>query len=126
MVPALTRMHSTRPIVLGVVAVAALVAVAGCGPIRYASQVTTRASNEVEAAERLDARKAAPYEATIAREYLHKAREEAGESRWERALDYGQKAEAFGKAAQVKAGGSTVTASPVAGDSRDDGDGTRP
>lgn len=80
----------------------ALLALAACGPIRYASQVTARASQEVEAAEGAHAIEVAPYELTMSQEYLHKAREEAGESRWERALDYGAKSEQFGKAAQAK------------------------
>jgi hypothetical protein len=82
----------------------AAVSGAACGPVRYASQVTSRADGEIEAADSAQALAAAPYEITIAKEYLHKAREEAGESRWERALDYGQKAERFALEAQAKAG----------------------
>src|SRR5262245_16738520 len=57
----------------------------GCGPIEYIGQVTRRASTEVEAARVAGADKYAPYEYTLAIEYLHKAREEAGYSDYQAA-----------------------------------------
>lgn len=93
----------------------------GCGPVRYASQVTSRATAEIAGAETARADDAAPYEITKARAYLHKAREEAGESRWERALDYGRKAEDAARDARRKAGddASPPAVTPAGGKGRD-------
>jgi hypothetical protein len=65
----------------------------GCGPVEYLSQVTSRAATAVAQAERVEAERLAPYEYTQAREYLHKAREEAGQSAFENAAAYGRRAE---------------------------------
>jgi len=66
---------------------------AGCGPIEYINQVSVRAASAVSAAKLAQADRYAPYEYTAAEEYLHKAREEAGHSEYEDAIDFGQKAE---------------------------------
>jgi hypothetical protein len=65
----------------------------GCGPIEYINQVGNRAASAVSAAKLASAERYAPYEYTAAAEYLHKAREEAGHSQYEDAIDYGHKAE---------------------------------
>lgn len=73
---------------------------AGCGPVQYVSQVTQNAAREVAAARSAQADKYAPYEYTMAVEYLHKAREEAGYADYQAAIRFGKKAETMAKKAQ--------------------------
>jgi len=75
----------------------AVLGLVGSGPIEYINQVTRRASSQVDAARAARADQLAPYEYTLAVEYLHKAREEAA------AADY-QAANRFGRKAAVAAG----------------------
>lgn len=70
-----------------------VVTFSGCGPVEYVAQVGSRASNALAQARREKADQLAPYEYTAAGEYLKKAREEAGRSQFEAALDYGKRAE---------------------------------
>jgi hypothetical protein len=65
----------------------------GCGPVEYLNQVSSRASNALMLAQREDAGRYAPYEFTKASEYYRKAREEAGHSAYQAAIDYGRKCE---------------------------------
>jgi hypothetical protein len=78
---------------------AALALGAGCGPIEYISTVTFDASHAVAEARAAHADRYAPYEFTAAGEYLHKARELVGYSRYEEAIDYGRKATTLGNQA---------------------------
>ena len=73
---------------------------AACGPVEYINQVTRHASAEVAAARSAGADKYAPYEYTAAREYLHKAREEAGYADYQAAIRFGKKAEEMAKKAR--------------------------
>src|SRR5688500_14261958 len=75
--------------------------VAGCGPVEYLSQVGRRAAHAVDAAKAAGAEKLAPYEYTLATEYLHKAREEGGYAQYEVAAAYGRKAAAMGEKARL-------------------------
>src|SRR4029077_4384141 len=75
------------------VAVLAVAPLLGCGPVEYISQVGNKAASAVSAAKLAQADRYAPYEYTAAEEYLHKAREEAGYSEYQDAIDYGKKAE---------------------------------
>jgi len=65
-----------------------------CGPIEYVNQVTRRASTEVDAARSARADQLAPYEYTLAVEYLHKAREEAAAADYQAANRFGRKSAA--------------------------------
>jgi hypothetical protein len=78
---------------LAAAAALALSAAAGCGPIEYISQVTNRAASAVDAAKLAQADRYAPYEYTAAQEYLHKAREEAGYSEYQVAIEFGRRSE---------------------------------
>ena len=92
---------------LGLVLIVALAV--GCGPVSYVNQVTRRASYEVAAAKAAQADKYAPYEYTLAVEYLHKAREEAGYADYQAAIRFGNKAEEHAKKARelaIKMAGS--------------------
>ena len=74
---------------LPLVAVLGLVAIAGCGPVRYVSDVG-RAAAAVEDARAAQAEKYAPYWWTRATEYLHKAREVAAYADYQGASRFGQ------------------------------------
>jgi hypothetical protein len=69
---------------------------AGCGPIEYITIVTFEASRSVAAAKGVHADRLAPYEYTAAIEYLHKARELGGYSRYHQSVEFGRKARDFG------------------------------
>ena len=79
------------PLKLASAALAALLLL-GCGPIEYVNQVTRRASSDVERAKEARADKWAPYEYTLAVEYLHKAREEASFADFQAANRFGRRA----------------------------------
>ncbi|HVK73255.1 MAG TPA: hypothetical protein VM734_08025 [Kofleriaceae bacterium] len=98
--------HAVRALALALV-----IATAGCGPIGYVSQVTRTASTSVEEARALNAAKYAPYWWTRAVEYLHKAREEAAHADFQAANRFGRlaaeaaehaKADAIRRAADPK------------------------
>jgi hypothetical protein len=78
-----------------------LAPVAGCGPIEYISQVGNRAASAVSAAKLAQADRYAPYEYTAAEEYLHKAREEAGHSEYQDAIEFGRKSEDYANRARA-------------------------
>ena len=73
-----------------------LIGMTGCGPIEYITIVTFEASRSVAAAKGVHADKLAPYEYTAAVEYLHKARELGGYSRYHQSVNFGRKARDFG------------------------------
>ncbi len=72
---------------------------AGCGPIEYVNTVTFQASRACAEAKKVHADELAPYEYTHGVEYLHKARELAGEARWKEAVDYGRHSGEFARKA---------------------------
>ena len=69
-------------------------AVAGCGPVWYTAEIISAGSIVAEA-EHADATEHSPYEYWIAREYLDKAREEAGGGSYEDAIHYAQEAHRY-------------------------------
>jgi hypothetical protein len=71
-------------------------AISGCGPIEYITVVTFEASRSVAAAKGVHADRLAPYEYTAAVEYLHKARELGGYSRYHQSVEFGRKSRDFG------------------------------
>jgi hypothetical protein len=91
-------MYIVRKALLIAVFLTPLLAV-GCGPIEYITIVTFEASHAVAAAKGVHADKLAPYEYTAAVEYLHKARELGGYSRYHQSVDFGRKARDFGNQA---------------------------
>jgi hypothetical protein len=96
-----------------VVVLAATVAVCGCGPIEYLSQVSNKAAAAVAAAKLAQADRYAPYEYTAAEEYLHKAREEAGYAQYQDAIEYGRRSEELANRARAMA--IAHLSEPVAG-----------
>lgn len=76
------------------------VGTAGCGPIEYVSTVTFQADRALAQAKSANAEKLAPYEYTLAREELHKARELGGFSRFQEAVDFGRSALKHGREAE--------------------------
>jgi hypothetical protein len=80
-----------------------LAAAGGCGPIEYVNQVTRKASTSVEAARAAEADKYSPYYYTLAKEYLHKAREEAASADYQAANRFGQRAEEAADKARAEA-----------------------
>jgi hypothetical protein len=58
---------------------------------------------QIEAARTAGADKWSPYEYAAARLYIHKAREEAGHSQYEVAVDFAKKAATFATSAREKA-----------------------
>jgi hypothetical protein len=70
--------------------IAAALAVAGCGPVLYARDVTRDASAAVAAARTANAEKYAPYWWTLATEYLRKAQEVAAHADFQGANRFGR------------------------------------
>jgi hypothetical protein len=66
---------------------------AGCGPVDYLSQVGRRAPLALAQARQYGAEEQAPYEWTAAEEYLREARVQASRSSYQRAIEYGRRAE---------------------------------
>ena len=67
-----------------------VVALGACGPIVYVNDVTRRATDSVEAAQRAEADKLAPYYWTRANEYLVKARDRAAHADFQGANRFGK------------------------------------
>jgi hypothetical protein len=65
----------------------------GCGPIEYVSQVGRRVPAALAQAQQHGAERLAPYEFTAAQEYLRAAQVEATRSSYQRAVQYGRRAE---------------------------------
>jgi hypothetical protein len=70
-----------------------LACLAGCGPVDYLSQVGSRAPLALAQARHYGAEEQAPYELTAAEEYLREARIQASRSSYQRAIEYGRRAE---------------------------------
>ncbi len=85
-----------------VLALLALAAAAGCGPIQ-STPALIEADVELQAARSAGAATAAPYEFTSAEAYLRKAREEAGYAQYQPATDFAIKARDLAKEAREKA-----------------------
>ena len=85
-----------------VLALFALAAAAGCGPIQ-STPALVEADIEVEAARAAGAAAAAPYEFTSAEAYLRKAREEGGYAQYQAATDFALRARELAKEAREKA-----------------------
>jgi hypothetical protein len=85
----------------------------GCGPVEYLGQVSSRASRALAQAELADAEHLAPYEYIQAREYLRKAREEAGRSAFENAANYGRRCEEMAGRARALAREQAAASAPA-------------
>jgi hypothetical protein len=70
-----------------------LACLGGCGPVEYLSQVGRRAPLALKEARQHGAAEQAPYELTAAEEYLREARIQASRSSYQRAIEYGRRAE---------------------------------
>jgi len=95
------------------IALAAVVACAGCGPFGYLKKVASEATRVVAEAEAAGAEEYAPYEYWGAVTYLEQSKVLMGYSEYERSFDFGERAkdlakEAKLKAQRVKKGGSVV------------------
>jgi len=77
-------------------------AMSACGPIQSTAYLLD-AEVQIEAARTAGAEKMAPYEWTAANLYIHKAREEVGDSDFETGVDYAGKAQKFARDAREKA-----------------------
>lgn len=89
-------------IVASVVVAALAMAWVGCGPVE-SLVVINQASLNIEAAQRYDAERFAPYEYYSATERMHKAREEMNYSDFEVAIDLALEAKKFAEQAREKA-----------------------
>ncbi len=83
-------------------AISAVAAVAGCGPVQSTSSLID-ADVEVEAARTAGAPAAAPYEFTAAEAYLHEARVMTGRSQYQAAAEFADKATDYARTAKKKA-----------------------
>jgi hypothetical protein len=89
---------------------------AGCGPVDYLSQVGRRTPLALAQARQYGAEEKAPYELTAAEEYLREARIQASRSSYQRAIEYGRRAEELAVRAEGIAREKTLRAgaAPVA------------
>lgn len=88
----------SRLLALGVLPWLALVS--GCGPVTYLSRVTFGATGDVAEARIVNGEQMAPYEYTAAVEYLRRAKELAGYSRYHDANNFAALAQKDAKAAK--------------------------
>ncbi len=79
-----------------------LLVVPGCGPI-LSTKGTSEAKDALAKAEAVNAQELAPYEYTLAQEYLRKADELWGHSKFGDSTEYAKKAIEYAKAAEEKA-----------------------
>ena len=84
------------------VAVLALLPLAGCGPIQSTSSLIS-ADVEVEAARAAGAAASSPYEFTAAEAYLHKAREVQGRAQYETSAEFASRARELAREARKNA-----------------------
>jgi hypothetical protein len=87
----------------------------GCGPVEYLAQVSGRAPAALAQAQHHGAERLAPYEFTAAQEYLREAREQATRSSYQRAIDYGRRAEELAVRAEGIAREKNLRANAAAG-----------
>lgn len=85
----------------------ALLALLGCGPVRYTG-VLWDADRELTAARAAGAADRATYEFTLSEEYLHQAKVLAGHARYDDADDYGRRSIEMAKLAHQKAAGQAA------------------
>jgi hypothetical protein len=83
-------------------AIFAVAAVAGCGPVQSTSSLID-ADVAVEAARAAGAPASATYEFTAAEAYLHEARVMAGRAQYEAAADFAKKSTEYASTAKKKA-----------------------
>jgi hypothetical protein len=95
----------------------------GCGPALYLKEVSIRAAIALSQAEADGGDRYAPYEITKARLYYDKAREEAGHSYFQNAVEWGRRsqdcsarASALAHAAQAKPHGESPRPNQTCGD----------
>lgn len=74
-----------------------------CGPFGYIGKVSQKSVDAVEKAEKAQAETYAPYEYWAAKTYLERARVMMTYSEYERAFDYGSRAQQLAEAAERKA-----------------------
>lgn len=86
---------------------------AGCGPVAYVSQVTTRADDAVEAAREAQADKYSPYWWTRATVYLALAREVAGHADYQGANHFGRLSEEAAIKAKAEADAADKSRPPA-------------
>jgi len=86
---------------------------AGCGPVDYLSQVGGRAPRALAEARHHGAAEQAPYELTAAEEYLREARVQASRSSYQRAVEYGRRAEELAVRAEGIAREKNLRATPA-------------
>ena len=88
----------------------ALGCLCGCGPVEYLSQVSRRAPAALASARQHDAERLAPYELTAAEEYLREAQTQATRASYQRAIEYGRRAEELAARAEGIAREKTLRA----------------
>jgi hypothetical protein len=91
-----------------------LACLGGCGPVEYLSQAGRRAPLALAEARRHGAAEQAPYELTAAEEYLREARVQASRSSYQRAIEYGRRAEELAVRAEGIAREKNLRAVPPA------------
>ena len=84
------------------VALVALAALAGCGPIQSTASLID-AEVALEAARAAGAQENATYEYTAAEAYLHKARDVSGRARYEESATFAERARSLAQQAREKA-----------------------
>jgi hypothetical protein len=104
----------------------ALGCLCGCGPVEYLSQVSRRAPAALADAQRHGADRLAPYEFTAAQEYLREARVEASRASYQRAIEYGRRAEELAVRAEGIAREKALRSTAPAVDSAVPGDAVPP
>lgn len=92
-----------RTAALGLLLAALGGATSACGPIGYITKVSRPSIQAQKAAEAEQAEELAPYEYWAGMAYLEQSRRLMGYSEYERAFDYGNRAEQLFKSAQQKA-----------------------
>ncbi|MBQ8035849.1 MAG: DUF4398 domain-containing protein [Proteobacteria bacterium] len=88
--------------VLAFISLVSLVLMSGCGPIMSTSRISD-AKDALEKAQAVNAAEKAPYEYTMAQEYLRKADELWGYSQFGYSAEYAKKAIEMANAAEEKA-----------------------
>ena len=81
----------------------------GCGPVLYLKEVSTRAAAALSQAKVDGAQQYAPYEFTKANLYYEKAREDAGRSHFQDAIDWGKRSQDCSQRASALARATKAT-----------------
>ena len=101
--PRSSRLFAVRALCFGLVFGLSGLTLPACGPFGYIGKVSKGATRAVAEAEAAGAEELAPYEYWAAVTYLEQARVLMGYSEYERAFDYGSRAEQLADAAKRKA-----------------------